>query len=72
MIMQLPSLIMIDRNVMVNFTMLFKNMRILKFKSQLTFAFFAAVNHLTASLRKQKFTSMGSKGHGLQFVIVGF
>ena len=27
-------------------TVLFKNMRTLKFKSQLTFAYFAAVNHL--------------------------
>ena len=61
-----------DRNVMVNFTTLFKNTRILKFKRQLTFAFFAAVNHLTGSLTKQKFTSMDSKGHGLQFVIGGF
>ena len=26
-------------------------------------AFFAAVNHLSGPLRKQKFTSMGSKGH---------
>ena len=44
---------------------LFKNMRILKFKSQLTFAFFAAVNHLSGPLKKQNFTLMGSKGHGL-------
>ena len=29
-------------------TALFTNMRILKFKSQLMIAFFAAVNHLTA------------------------
>ena len=46
-------------------TALFINTWILKFKSQLTFAFFAAVNHLSAPLRKQKFTSTGSKGHGL-------
>ena len=39
--------------------------RILKFKSELTFAFFAGVNHISGPLRKQKFTSMGSKGHGL-------
>ena len=46
-------------------TALFENMRILKFKSQLTIAFFAAVNHLNGPLRKQNFTLMGSKGHGL-------
>ena len=34
------------------FTTLFKNTRILKFQSQLTFAFFAAVNHLSGPLRK--------------------
>ena len=38
---------------------------ILKFKSQLTIAFFAAVNHLNGPLRKQNFTLTGSKGHGL-------
>ena len=32
--------------------------------SQLMFAFFAAVNHLSRPLREQ-FTSMGSKGPGL-------
>ena len=47
-------------------------MRILKFKSQLTTVFFAAVNHLNGPLRKQNFTLMGSKGHGLRFVIGGF
>ena len=41
-------------------TVLFINMQILKFKSQLTFAFLTAVNHLSGSLREQKFTSMGS------------
>ena len=46
-------------------TALFINTRILRFKSQLTFAFFVAVNHLSGSLRKQKFTSTDSKGHGL-------
>ena len=35
---------------------LFTNMRILKFKSQPTIAFFAAVNHLNGPLRKQNFT----------------
>ena len=61
-----------DRNMMVNFTTLFKNMQIWKFKSPLTFAFFAAVNHFSRPLRKEKFTSMGSKGSGLWFVIGGF
>ena len=45
-------------------TALFTNMRILKFKSQLTIAFFAAVNHLNGPLRKQNFSLTGSKGHG--------
>ena len=41
-------------------------MQILKFKSQLTFnAIFTAVDHLSGLLRKQKFTSAGSIGHGL-------
>ena len=48
-----------------HFTALFTNMRILKFKSQLTIAFFAAVNHLNGPLRKQNFSLTGSKGHGL-------
>ena len=46
-------------------TALFTNMRILKFKSQLTIAFFAADNHLNGPLRKQNFTLKGSKGQGL-------
>ena len=37
------------------------HMRIVKFKSQLTIAFFAAVNHLNGPLRKQNFTLTGSK-----------
>ena len=53
-------------------TTLFINTRILRFTSQLTFAFFAAVSHLSGSLRKQKFTSTDLKGHGLGFVIGGF
>ena len=53
-------------------TALFTNMRILKFKSQLTIAFFTAVNHLNEPLRKQNFTLTGSKGHGWWFVIGGF
>ena len=44
-------------------------MRIQKFKSQLTIALFAAVNHLNGPLRKQNFTITGSKGHGFGFVI---
>ena len=49
-------------------TALFKNTRILRFKSQLTFEFFAAVNHLSGPLRKQNFSLTGSKGHGLWLV----
>ena len=47
-------------------------MQNLKFKSQLTIAFFAAVNHLNGPFRKQNFTLTGSKGQGLLFVIDGF
>ena len=47
-------------------------MRIVNFKSQLTIAFFAAVNHLSGPLRKQNFTLTGSKVHGLLFLIGGF
>ena len=43
---------------------LFKNTWIRKFKSQLTFTFFAAASHLSGPLRKQEFTSTGSKRHG--------
>ena len=46
-------------------TALFTNMRIVNFKSQLTIAFLAAVNHLDGPIRKQNFTLTGSKGHGL-------
>ena len=53
-------------------TTLFTNMQILKFKSQLTIAFFAAVNHLNGPLRKQDSTLMGSKSQDLWFVIGGF
>ena len=49
-------------------TALFIHTRILRFTSQLTFAFFAAVSHLSGSLRKQKFTSTDLKGHGLGLV----
>ena len=49
-------------------TTLFKTKkRIVKFKNQLTLEFFAVVNYLSGSLRKQKFTSTGSKGHALWF-----
>ena len=40
---------------------LFTNMRILKFRTQPTIAFFAAVNHLNGPLRKQNFTSRVQK-----------
>ena len=53
-------------------TALFENMRILKFKSQLTIAFLAAVNHLNGPLRKQTWTLTGSKSHGLWFAMGGF
>ena len=49
-------------------TALFTNMRILKFKSQQTISFFAAVNHSNGPLRKQNFALTGSKGHGLWLV----
>ena len=55
----------VEDKTMQDLTALFTNMRILKFKSQLTIAFFAAVNHLNRPLRKQHFTLTGSKGHGL-------
>ena len=38
--------------VYLNVTVLFTNMRILKFKIQLMIAFFAAVNHLKGPFRK--------------------
>ena len=47
-------------------------MQILKFKSQLTFVFFFSRQSSKRPLRKQKFTSAGSKGHCLRFVIGGF
>ena len=53
-------------------TALFAIMRILKFRSQLTIAFFTVVNHLNEPLMKQNFTLTGSKGHGWWFVIGGF
>ena len=53
----------VEDKTMQDLTALFTNMRILKFKSQLTIAFFAAVNHLNGPIRKQNFTLTGSKGH---------
>ena len=41
------------KNIAAFYTALFKNTRTLKFKGQLTFAYFAAVNHLSGPLRKQ-------------------
>ena len=40
---------------MTSITELFKNTRIVTFKSQLTFAFFAAVKYLSEPLRKKGF-----------------
>ena len=45
----------------ISFTALFTNMRIVKFKSQLRIVFFAAVNHLSGPLRKQKLYFNGFK-----------
>ena len=55
----------VREKTMQDLTALFTNTRILKFKSQLTIAFFAAINHLNGPIRKQNFTLTGSKGHGL-------
>lgn len=43
----------------------FQNHKNYEIQSQLTTPFFSAVNHLSGPLRKQNFTSTGSKGHGL-------
>ena len=51
-----------------HFTALFK----LKFKSQLVITFFAAINYLSGPLRKQNFTSTGSKGHVWDLPLVDF
>ena len=48
-----PCSILLAEFNMAAFTALFKNTRTLKFKGQLTFAYFAAVNHLSGPLRKQ-------------------
>ena len=55
----------VEDKTMQDLTALFTNMRILKFKSQMTLAFFSAVNHLNGPIRKQNFTLTGSEGHGL-------
>ena len=44
----------------------------MKLKSQLTITFFVAVNHLSGPLRKQNFTSTGSKGHVWNLALVDF
>ena len=54
------------------FTGVFNDKQTPKFKSQPTLTLFAAVNHLSGPLRKQKFTSTSSKGHGSRFVIGEF
>ena len=53
-------------------TALSNNMQTLKFKSQLTFLFSTAVNHLNRPLTKQKDLSASSKVHGWWFVIGAF
>ena len=55
----------VEDKTMQDLTALFTNMRILKFKSQMTIAFFSAVNHLNRPIRKENFTLTGSEGHGL-------
>ena len=52
--------------------MLFIKMRILKFKSQLTFAFFTVINHLSGSLRKQKFSQRVQKTMICDLLLVDF
>ena len=46
----------VEDKTMLDLTALFTNMRILKFKSQMTIAFFSAVNHLNGPIRKENFT----------------
>ena len=46
----------VEDKTMQDLTALFTNMRILKFKSLMTIAFFSAVNHLNGPIRKQNFT----------------
>ena len=55
----------VEDKTMQDLTALFTNMRILKFKSQMTIAFFSAVSHLNGPIRKQNFTLTGSEDHGL-------
>ena len=49
-------------------TALFTNMRIVKFKSQLTIAVFAAVNHLNGPPRKQRALSIYEKNPEISVV----
>ena len=56
--------------VSVFFTALFTNMRILKFKSQLMIALFAAVNHLNRPPRKQNFTLLRLLTSQLKWVML--
>ena len=65
-------LTLMDHSSVYKLLHFFKNTWTLRFKSQLTFASFAAVNHFSGPLRKQTFTSTSSKGHRLWIVIVGF
>ena len=63
----LPNSLKLD-SLSLSVTALFKNMRILQLEDQPTFAFFAAVNHLSGPLSKQNFTLTRSKAHGLCLV----
>ena len=67
--MEMCGMFKLHGNIVIFKFLRFSKTRILKFKSQLTFVFFTSVNHLSKPLRKQKFTSMSSKGCGLWFVI---
>ena len=49
-------------------TAVFNNTRTLKFKSEQTIGFFAAVNHLSGPLGNQKFVLMSWKDHGFWLV----
>ena len=58
----------VDCGLQIRIT-LFTNMRILKFRTQPSIAFFAAFNHLNGPLRKRNFTSRFKRSW---FVICGF
>ena len=53
-------------------TVLFINTRILKFKSQLTFAFVTVVNHISGSFGKQKFSQWVQKTRICDLWLVDF